>query len=186
MPTTRLESLIDRPSTGPSGPRSSAAPPVPGTLEAIHVFRERRGPPILLAGAVFVAGRGVPTDQRDRPGVARPVSAIRAETLDHVARSLGLAIAPGSSRRNLTIRGLDLDTLARGTVLSIGEARFEVIGPCDACARMESALGPGAPAHMQGRGGVALAIVQGGRAECGDAVAVAVLGTVPLHEPRGR
>jgi len=67
---------------------------VPGTLEAIHVFRERRGPPVLLAGAVFVAGRGVPTDQRDRPGVARPVSAIRAETIDHVARSLGLAIAP--------------------------------------------------------------------------------------------
>ena len=164
----------------------SLSPPMPGTLEAIHVFRERRGPPILLAEAVFVAGRGVPTDQRDRPGVPRPVSAIRAETIDHVARALGIAIAPGSSRRNLTIRGLDLDTLARGTVLSIGEARFEVIAPCDACVRMESALGPGAPAHMQGRGGIALTIVQGGRVACGDAVEVAVLGTVALYEPRER
>ncbi|MBK6533213.1 MAG: MOSC domain-containing protein [Deltaproteobacteria bacterium] len=159
---------------------------MPGTLEAIHVFRERRGPPILLAEAVFVAGRGVPTDQRDRPGVPRPVSAIRAETIDHVARALGIAIAPGSSRRNLTIRALDLDTLPRGTVLSIGEARFEVIAPCDACVRMESALGPGAPAHMQGRGGIALTIVQGGRVACGDVVEVAVLGTVPLYEPRER
>lgn len=144
---------------------------MPGILEAIHVFRERRGPPVPLAEAVFVAGRGVPTDQRDRPGVPRPVSAIRAETIDHVARALGVEIAPGSSRRNLTIRGLDLDTLPRGAVLSIGEARFEVIAPCDACVRMESALGPGASAHMQGRGGIALIIVQGGRVACGDAVA---------------
>jgi len=159
---------------------------LPGTLEAIHVIRERRGPPILLAEAVFVAGRGVPTDQRDRPGVPRPVSAIRAETIEHVARALGVAIAPGSSRRNLTIRGLDLDTLPRGTVLSIGEARFEVLAPCDACIRMESALAPGAPAHMQGRGGIALSIVKGGRAACGDAVEVVTLGTTPLYDPRER
>jgi hypothetical protein len=39
---------------------------------------------------------------------------------------------------------------------------------------------------MQGRGGIALTIVQGGRAACGDAVGVAVLGAAPLHEPRGR
>ena len=159
---------------------------MPGTLESIHVFRERRGPPILLPSAVFVAGRGVPTDQRDRPGVPRPVSAIRAETLDDVARALGIALAPGASRRNLTIRGLDLDTLPRGTVLAIGEARFEVLAPCDACARMESALGVGAPAHMQGRGGLVMNIVRGGRVAGGDAVEVMVRGTAPLHEPRGR
>ncbi|MBK6533231.1 MAG: hypothetical protein IPF99_27695 [Deltaproteobacteria bacterium] len=70
---------------------------MPGTLEAIHVFRERRGPPILPAEAVFVAGRGVPTDQRDRSGVPRPVSAIRAETIDHGRAPGRIAIAPARS-----------------------------------------------------------------------------------------
>ena len=152
-----------------------------GVLEHMHVVRERHGPAIRLPDAWFRVGGGVPTDQRDRPGVKRPVSAIAAETLERVSRDLGREFFPGVSRRNLTIRGLALDSLPRGTVLTIGEARFTVLGPCDPCEKLEHRLGPGALARLQRSGGVILVVSGPGRVVCGDAVRVESLGDRPLH-----
>lgn len=143
-----------------------------GALEGIFVIRAPKGPPIPLQEAHFRLEGGVPTDQRDRPGVKRPVSAICAEALDAVAAALGIAIAPGASRRNLTVRGIDLDALVIGTRLRVGDAAFELIDFCDACARMESAIAPGASGAMQGRGGVILAVREEGLVRVGDAVRV--------------
>lgn len=128
-----------------------------GTLEGMFVIRAPKGPPLPLPEARFRCGGGVPSDQRDRPGVLRPVSAICAEALDAVGLALGIAVAPGASRRNLTVRGLPLDALPRGARLRIGEAVFELIDACDACARMETAIAPGASRWLTGRGGVILA-----------------------------
>ena len=50
----------------------------------------------------------------------------------------------------------------------MGEAELEVVGPCDPCNRMETALGPGALARMQGWGGVVTRIVRDGLVRRGD------------------
>jgi len=142
----------------------------------MFVVRAPKGPPIPLGEARFRVGGGVPSDQRDRPGVLRPVSAICAESLDAVAAALGVSVAPGASRRNLTVRGLALDALPRGSTLLIGGAVFELTEVCDACSRLETAIAPGAAACLTGRGGVILSVREGGMVRVGDAVTV-------LHRP---
>lgn len=143
---------------------------MPASVEHVHLVRVRRGAPERVDAAVLKAGRGIAGDHHDRSGIKRAVTLIRAETMDAVAGHFGQTIAPGASRRNLTIRGIDLDSLPRGTRLRVGEAELELAGPCDPCQRMETALGPGARAFLEGRGGVIAKIIRGGTVRPGDVV----------------
>ncbi len=145
---------------------------MPGTLKHIHIVRVKRGDPEPIAEALLAPGRGVPGDHHDRPGIKRAVTLIRDETIADVGRGLGIAITAGSSRRNLTTAGIDLDSLEKGTRLVLGGAELEVTGPCDPCNRMEKALGPGALAIMQGRGGVVARVLREGLIRPGDSVRV--------------
>jgi len=135
---------------------------VTGVLEHVHVVTRPHGLPVRLEVATFVTGAGLLLDHRNKPGVRRAVTAIRAETVEDVARSLGRDLPPGASRRNLTIRGLELDALEPGTVLELGAVRLEVRGPCDPCVKMEHALGAGALRLLSGRGGLVLGVRAGG------------------------
>jgi A/G-specific adenine glycosylase len=145
---------------------------MPPRLEHLHIVPRRRGEPLAIDDARVRPGRGLPGDHHDREGIRRPITAVRAETLDEVARALGVEVAPGASRRNLTLRGVALDTLPPGTRLAIGTATLEITGPCDPCARMEAALGPGALALMEKRGGVVLKVVRAGTLKRGDAIEI--------------
>jgi A/G-specific adenine glycosylase len=143
-----------------------------GIVESIHIVRVKHGTPEPIDEAQLVPGRGIPGDHHDRPGIRRAVTLICAETLEGVGRKLRVDIVPGRSRRNITVRGLDLDALAKGTRLSLGNAELEVTGPCDPCERMETAIGPGALKLMEHRGGIVTKIVGGGRIKTGDAIRI--------------
>jgi len=87
-----------------------------------------------------------------------------------IARCLGRdAIDPAWLRRNLVVKGLNLNVL-RHHQFTIGEALFEAGALCHPCSRMEQALGRGGVAAMLGYGGLCCKIIHSGRLRVGDAV----------------
>ena len=79
------------------------------------------------------------------------------------------AIDPGLTRRNIVVRGLNLQTL-KGRRFRVGEAEFELTEECHPCSRMEENLGPGGYNAMRGHGGWCARVLKGGQIRMGDAV----------------
>lgn len=93
------------------------------------------------------------------------VTLFAAESLDDLARDLGLAAPPRSHlpRRNIVVRGFPVDELAAprggsGAVFGLdsgaGEVRFQAHRPAHPCAWMDVVLAHGAFRGLRGRGGV--------------------------------
>lgn len=102
----------------------------------------------------------------------RAVTLIQAEHLPVIAALAGLSeVSPETLRRNLVVSGLNLSA-TRGRILSIGDARLRVTGPCAPCSRMEHALGPGGYNTMRGHGGWCAEILSSGDIETGAPVTV--------------
>ena len=80
------------------------------------------------------------------------VTLIAAESLDP------WPVDPLVARRNVVVRGFDVDSLARGTVFSLdtgdGPVRFEVHRPANPCAWMDAVIAPGAFKALRGKGGI--------------------------------
>jgi MOSC domain-containing protein YiiM len=93
------------------------------------------------------------------------VTLFAAESLDGLARDLGLAAVPDPHlpRRNIVVRGFPVDELAAprggtGAVFGLdsgaGEVRFQAYRPAHPCAWMDVVLAPGAFRALRGHGGV--------------------------------
>lgn len=93
------------------------------------------------------------------------VTLIAVESLEHVARELGLPAVPDPllTRRSVVLRGVDVDALARtrdrpGAEFTLdsgaGVVRFRAHRPANPCAWMDVVLAPGAFRALRGRGGV--------------------------------
>jgi MOSC domain-containing protein YiiM len=93
------------------------------------------------------------------------VTVFAAESLDALARDLGLAMVPDPHlpRRNIVVRGFPVDELAApqggtGAVFGLdsgaGEVRFQAHRPANPCAWMNAVLAPGAFRALRGHGGV--------------------------------
>ncbi|MEV0677373.1 MOSC domain-containing protein [Actinosynnema sp. NPDC050436] len=88
------------------------------------------------------------------------VTVFAVESLEEVAAGLGLPTTPSPLlvRRNIVLRGVDVDGLARHDVVSLdtgdGPVRFEAHRPANPCAWMDVLIAPGAFRAMRGRGGV--------------------------------
>ena len=80
-------------------------------------------------------------------------------------------LAPGIVRENVTTEGIDVNGLAVGQRLQIGEVELQVSAVCDPCEQIE-ALRPGLQAAMQGRRGMLCKVVRGGLLKRGDEVVV--------------
>lgn len=163
-----------------------------------HRFYKQPVPDLTLIAGQGVLGDahcGVTVKHRSRvardptqPNL-RQVHLIGAELLDEVTAK-GLPVAPGEMGENVTLRGLDLLSLPRGTVLHLGrEAAIELTGLRNPCAQID-AFRPGLLAEMLPRGadgqvirraGVMAVVRNGGVIRVGDAVAV-VLPDAP-HQP---
>lgn len=121
----------------------------------------RRGGPEELRDALELrAELGIVGDRyfNQRAHRATSVSLQSAEAVAAVARELGVPV-PGlrETRRNILLRGVDVDALAR-TEFSLdsgdGPIRFGDVRPCNPCAWMDSAVASGAFRAFRGRGGV--------------------------------
>jgi len=150
-----------------------AGRPQPVTVELLlasprqrYVGRPGDGPasprgPELHESVELRAGLGVVGDRYFAKRAHRDASVtlFAAEQLDLVAAELG---APGldvaATRRNVVLRGVDVDALPRGAVVSLdsGDGPVELLvgRPANPCAWMDVVLAPGAFRALRGRGGV--------------------------------
>lgn len=133
----------------------------------VHLFRapKRRAPMEELPEARALEGVGLEGCAHARPKGKRQVLLMDGETLDF------FELAPGIVRENVTTDGLDVNGLAIGERLQIGEAELQVSAVCDPCEQIE-ALRPGLQAAMQGRRGMLCRVVRGGMMKRGDEIVV--------------
>ena len=146
----------------------------PGTLSWIGVRSERRGEVISVEQVHTIGDHGLSGDHRMQktPGSARQVTLISEEFISQIEHFSGhKVIDPGLLRRNLVVRGINLNAL-RHQRFQIGAALFEATALCHPCSRMETALGRGGVAAMLGHGGLCARILKSGEITVGDAVEV--------------
>ena len=133
----------------------------------IHLFRapRRREPMEELQEARAMEDVGLEGCAHARPQGRRQVLLMDRETLDV------FELAPGIVRENVTTEGVDVNGLAMGQRLQIGEVELQVSAVCDPCEQIE-ALRPELQAAMQGRRGMLCKVVRGGILRRGDEIAV--------------
>jgi MOSC domain-containing protein YiiM len=105
------------------------------------------------------AGLGIVGDRyfNSRAHVHASVTVIDLAGLEAVGRELGVPLDPASTRRNVFLRGVDVEAL-RGEPFSLdsgeGPVLFRGYRPANPCAWMDTEVAPGAFRAMRGRGGV--------------------------------
>lgn len=101
----------------------------------------------------------------------RQITLYQFEHLSVIESFLGRQVAPETLRRNLLIKGINLQAL-KNQYFQIGEAVFQATGQCHPCSRMEAALGFGAYNALRQHGGITARVIRSGRLKTGDAVRV--------------
>lgn len=129
-------------------------------VSSVHAFEGRPsdGPrpdpaPVSRDHVVVRAGLGLVGDRFFNHAAHRnaAVTLFAAESLS------GFDVDPLLTRRNVVLRGFDVDALKRHDVVTLdtgdGPVRFEVHQPANPCAWMDVSVGPGAFKALRGRGG---------------------------------
>ena len=138
-----------------------------GEVISIHITRERDGVVENVGSVMALTNYGLEADWRSRRNRGGQVTLIEEEALDEVGRLLGYPVPPGASRRQIVVRGVDLNALI-GQRIRIGAVRLFVETPCDPCGRMEKTIGTGAWQALEGRGGVRCFVLAGGMIHTAD------------------
>jgi MOSC domain-containing protein YiiM len=116
-----------------------------------------------LLEARAVADLGLEGCAHARPRGKRQVLLMDRETLE------AMQLSPGILRENITTDGFDVNGLAIGQQLQIGEARFEVSMVCMPCYLMER-IRRGLRKELWGRRGMLCRILEGGTIRVGDPI----------------
>jgi len=112
-----------------------------------------------------IADRGIADDAHARPGGSRQVLLMDAETLKE------LSIRPGAVKENITTLGLNLQALAAGTRLQVGETTLGITKPCTPCDQMDK-IRPGLAVALRGRRGMLARVLTGGKIRVGDPIEI--------------
>lgn len=117
-----------------------------------------------VESVVCEAGRGLKGDRYHdhRPNYKGQATFFSIE----VFREMGqrwptLSLAPSAVRRNIVVSGVDLNGLI-GQRFEVQGLRFEGSEACDPCDWMDLAVGQGARAFLEGRGGLRCRILSDG------------------------
>ena len=97
---------------------------------------------------------------------------IESEVLDSLRLGEGARLAPEESRRNLVVRGIDLNALV-GREFGIGAVRALGQRLCEPCVHLQRLTHPGVVAGLVHRGGLRADLLSSGEIRLGDAVEVA-------------
>lgn len=147
-----------------------------GIVEEIYIAPEAGAEMVRHAEVEAVAGRGLVGDRyflktgRFSRGPLVEVTLIRAEALEKMATDFGVAVAEGQHRRNLVVRGVDLDAL-HGRRFSIGnQVVMEYGQPRPPCGYLERITEKGMTRAMGRGAGIGVKVIAGGVIREGDAV----------------
>ena len=116
-----------------------------------------------LDAAEVVPGLGFAGCTHARRRGKRPVLLVDKETLDAVG------LQPGIIRENITTSGLNVNGMALGESLRVGDAVLEVSAVCTPCDQLEK-IRTGLRRELYGRRGVLCRVVKGGMIRSGDAI----------------
>jgi MOSC domain-containing protein YiiM len=147
-----------------------------GRVEHIHLTSRGSEPMRSVARVRAIAGIGLEGDRyaaglgfysNKPPGTGRALTLIEAETLDALRAELGIELQPGDSRRNLTIRGIELNPLV-GKRFRIGGVLCQGVRFCVPCQYLVDLIGKPVLAPLVDRGGLRADILEGGEIRVGD------------------
>lgn len=148
----------------------------PGVIVSINV--SRGGVPKLPVPVASVSPAGLDGDgQRDRRhhgGPDRALCLFSMERIEALQRE-GHAIAPGTTGENLTIRGLDWDTVTPGVQLRAGGITIEITAYASPCTSIRPSFADGNSNRISqqlhpGWSRVYARVVDSGELRVGDAV----------------
>lgn len=130
-----------------------------------NLFRavRKRLPMEELDEAQVDADRGLAGCAHARAKSKRQVLVVDRETLE------AMSLRPGILRENITTQGLDVNGLALGQELRIGQVRLEVSAVCTPCDQMEK-IRPGLRRELWGRRGMLCRVLAGGVIRRGDPI----------------
>jgi MOSC domain-containing protein YiiM len=100
-----------------------------------------------------------------RPRGKRQLLLVGIETLR------AFELAPGIVRENITTEGLEVNRLAIGQRLQVGEAQLELTTVCEPCELMED-IRAGLRTELVGRRGMLCRVLRGGTVKQGDQIQV--------------
>ena len=117
-----------------------------------------------------IEGRGIEGDRYfdHKKNFKGQITFISAEVLDDVGQHLETDPDPVACRRNVSVRGIELNDLI-GKEFTLQGIHFSGSEHCKPCFWMEEALGPGAEKQLKGRGGLRGRIHSSGTLILGDA-----------------
>ncbi len=149
-----------------------------GSVEGIYIAPRGGAKAERVGEARALEGRGLEgdrysegTERWSRFGRACEVTIVEAEDLEAMEREAGVRAMDGEHRRNVVVRGVDLDDLRRKR-FRIGEAVLEYQKPCSICRHVERLTEPGMTEALKGRGGICARVVEGRTIWEGDPVTV--------------
>ena len=142
-----------------------------GTVAAIVLAPAAQAPMRSVERALAIAGRGLQGDRYvDGAGTFSPGGGggdRHPQGGGEVLEEAGLE--PVEARRNLIVRGVDLDAL-RGRRFRVGEVECLGQRRCEPCAHLERLTRPGVLRALAHRGGLRADILHGGELRVGDPV----------------
>jgi len=149
-----------------------------GRVEAIRISAAA-GAPMASAWRIAAhAGGGLEGDRYDTgtgefsgtPGAGRGLTLIAAEAVEQANKANpGLDLTAAETRRNVTVRGIDLNGLV-GRNFRIGSVRCRGVRPADPCDYLEKLLDKPVLAALAGRAGLRADILEDGEIAVGDEV----------------
>lgn len=136
------------------------------SVEAIHLGAPGEPELWTVRSVEAIAGKGLEGDRHFHAGGAPPGQAltlVAAEAVDEVG------LKPGETRRQVTVRDLDVNSLV-GKRFRVGEVECFGVELCEPCRHLEAMTRPGIIKALTHRAGINADIVIGGVINVGDPV----------------
>ena len=128
--------------------------------------------------AQLISGHGIEGDRKAGRNPKRHLNIMMRETLDSMA-NCGFKTAPGEMGEQLQIEGIDIESMAPGTLLKIGDTAIVRLNkPRTGCIWLEHIQGKPC-ADTEGKLGIMASVIESGMIRPGDKVTVV---TVPELE----
>jgi MOSC domain-containing protein YiiM len=147
---------------------------VAGRVEAIYITDTEGVVPEPVERVAAYAGKGLEgnryfyADGAAPPGQA--LTLIAAEALEAYEDETGKRLAAAESRRNVLVRGIDVNALV-GKRFRVGGVECEGVELCEPCSHLESMTHPGVIQGMVHRAGLNADVLTDGEIAVGDDVA---------------
>jgi MOSC domain-containing protein YiiM len=152
-----------------------------GRVEAIRIAAGRGAPLETVWRIAGHAGAGLEGDRyhagtgewSHSPGSGRGLTLVAVESIELANKeNPGLNLTPADTRRNVTVRGVDLDALI-GREFRIGRLRCQGIKLAEPCAYLEGLVGRPILKALVHRAGLRADILEDGEIAVGDEVVLA-------------